>query len=535
MKDASTKGAVFDKESLPIPTDPAPSVVYRFFRFLFTVILHIFFRDITVVGLENIPMDGNVILSGNHFNQFVDALLLVVVCPRPISFVAAEKTMRRKFLGWLSRKLRAIPVIRPQDRAKRGKGTITIRDTKIVGTDTQFTEEVELGGGILIATSELPLRVKQILSDTEILLDETMDKPHENIPYKCLPKIDQSKVFEAVWKFLGYKGCIGVFPEGGSHDRPELLPLKAGIAIMSLGFVSKYQEDSIVVPCGFTYFEGHRFRSQVVVEFGLPLRFSPHDDLAKTYNSNKKKAITDFLNEIRLGMESVTLTASSYVDIKAFQLARRLYEAEANVNIEKADRALLLRQISHVFKNHNDIRVQSLKNRLVEFQKKLASYGLDQSQVEHFSKSYAHAVPMILHRIFTIFITFLLAIPGLICAAPIAVACEVLSAREMRRAKANSVVKLEGKDVVSEAPHIIFMHNQLVGDPTSFFLFPKLTNLLCYSYFTKTCLSASFFFSSPFSFIIFSPSLEITILCITRSMFCAFRRDVETCEKSIWR
>ncbi len=27
-------------------------------------------------------------------------------------------------------------------------------------------------------------------------------------------------------------GCIGIFPEGGSHD---LLPLKAGVAVMALG------------------------------------------------------------------------------------------------------------------------------------------------------------------------------------------------------------------------------------------------------------------------------------------------------------
>lgn len=27
---------------------------------------------------------------------------------------------------------------------------------------------------------------------------------------------------------------IGIFPEGGSHDRSELLPLKAGVALMAL-------------------------------------------------------------------------------------------------------------------------------------------------------------------------------------------------------------------------------------------------------------------------------------------------------------
>ena len=34
-------------------------------------------------------------------------------------------------------------------------------------------------------------------------------------------------------------GCIGIFPEGGSHDRPDLLPLKAGVAVMALGAMDK--------------------------------------------------------------------------------------------------------------------------------------------------------------------------------------------------------------------------------------------------------------------------------------------------------
>ena len=44
--------------------------------------------------------------------------------------------------------------------------------------------------------------------------------------YKLAPKIDQSKVYDAVFRRLSDGGCVGIFPEGGSHDRTELLPLK---------------------------------------------------------------------------------------------------------------------------------------------------------------------------------------------------------------------------------------------------------------------------------------------------------------------
>lgn len=42
-------------------------------------------------------------------------------------------------------------------------------------------------------------------------------------------------MFSSVQKSLSNNDCICIFPEGGSHDRTELLPLKAGICIMALG------------------------------------------------------------------------------------------------------------------------------------------------------------------------------------------------------------------------------------------------------------------------------------------------------------
>lgn len=58
--------------------------------------------------------------------------------------------------------------------------------------------------------------------------------------YKIQPRVDQSSMFSSVWEALKNKDCIGIFPEGGSHDRNGLLPLKAGICIMALGAMQKY-------------------------------------------------------------------------------------------------------------------------------------------------------------------------------------------------------------------------------------------------------------------------------------------------------
>jgi glycerol-3-phosphate O-acyltransferase/dihydroxyacetone phosphate acyltransferase len=47
--------------------------------------------------------------------------------------------------------------------------------------------------------------------------------------------LEFNDLYENVWSGLKDGKCIGIFPEGGSHDNLSLLPLKAGICIMALG------------------------------------------------------------------------------------------------------------------------------------------------------------------------------------------------------------------------------------------------------------------------------------------------------------
>lgn len=61
---------------------------------------------------------------------------------------------------------------------------------------------------------------------------------------------------------------IGIFPEGGSHDRTDLLPLKVGIALIAYSALEQNGSSVPIVPVGLNYFRGHRFRGRVTVEFG---------------------------------------------------------------------------------------------------------------------------------------------------------------------------------------------------------------------------------------------------------------------------
>ena len=128
----------------------------------------------------------------------------------------------------------------------------------IRGVGTQFEKEAEIGGLLalplfegsaatsdiaeIIGPEELRLKkefkgavaLKQLtgkgLDHGEHKLDGMVtsggSQDYQGTKYKVAPKIDQTKVYDAVFQRLNDGGCVGIFPEGGSHDRTELLPLK---------------------------------------------------------------------------------------------------------------------------------------------------------------------------------------------------------------------------------------------------------------------------------------------------------------------
>jgi len=143
-------------------------------------------------------------------------------------------------------------------------------------------------------------------------------------PYKIYDKIDQTQVYSEVWKRLSQGGSIGIFPEGGSHDRTELLPLKAGVTIMALGTMSKYKKPVYIVPCGLNYFHGHRFRGSALVEFGKAYRIP--ERLAKLYLEDQRKACGELLQIIKQQMETVIIQAPDRLTFELLCLVRKIYQ-----------------------------------------------------------------------------------------------------------------------------------------------------------------------------------------------------------------
>ena len=97
-------------------------MIYRSVATLLRTALQIFFREIHVAGLENVPEEGStpVIFAGNHPNSLIDPIMIVATSGRIVHFAAKDKLFAFP-LGLLLSSLGAVPIARAIDHKKGSK------------------------------------------------------------------------------------------------------------------------------------------------------------------------------------------------------------------------------------------------------------------------------------------------------------------------------------------------------------------------------------------------------------------------------
>lgn len=115
------------------------NVLFYGARIFLNAIMSISISKVDVIGTEHIPTSGPVILVANHQNQFVDGMCIVCSCQqRKLSFMVARKSYNHPLIGLFARVMASVPVARPQDMARKGKGgllRISAEDPADAGSD----------------------------------------------------------------------------------------------------------------------------------------------------------------------------------------------------------------------------------------------------------------------------------------------------------------------------------------------------------------------------------------------------------------
>ena len=140
--------------------------------------------------------------------------------------------------------------------------------------------------------------------------------------------------FAAVYEALERGEAICLFPEGISHDEPEIQPLKTGAARMALG--AEAQQDWLlgvrILPVGLTYRSKARFQSSVAIEIGEPLRAAAWRE---SFRADPTEAARDLTEAIRAGMERVTLNLENWQDLPLLRLAAQLLPAGSGHEVQR--------------------------------------------------------------------------------------------------------------------------------------------------------------------------------------------------------
>ncbi|KAK1926771.1 hypothetical protein DB88DRAFT_180717 [Papiliotrema laurentii] len=455
----------------------AYDLVLLFWRF----VINIFFREIRPRGAFNIPKDGPVLfICGPHANQFLDPLLLFSEvrkeAHRRVSILAAAKSMDRAFIGLVARIMDSIPVSRAADYAKAGTGRVVLSDSDpllITGINTRFTHEVEPRSQIVLPKSAgyATAAVDQVISDTQLKLkaefvvpSKTGDKNvkasgrvrteaeiKDGLEYKVLPHVEQEQTYGAVFQRLKDGGCIGIFPEGGSHDRTDFLPLKAGFSIMALGAMAANPGlDVKLVPVGLSYFHPHKFRSRAVIEFGAPISVDQHlVEQFKLGGSNKRDACGKLLEQVHDGLRAVTLRAPDWETMQVIQAARRLYRVPGQHLTLGQVVELSKRFMEGYLHYQKEPKIIELRKRVIAYNRLLRDMGIADHQVERASNRSVKSALLLIYRTGLLLWWGLLSLPGVTTHAPVFILAKVISHKKAKEALAASTVKIQGRDVLA--------------------------------------------------------------------------------------
>lgn len=140
------------------------------------------------------------------------------------------------------------------------------------------------------------------------------------------PGADPSKnvdVFARCHEELARMGRIALFPEGISHDEPQLQPLKTGAARIAIEAERRFGPLGVrIVPVGLVFQHRERFRSSALAVVGEPI--DPAEEVRRA-ETEEREAVRALTERIFRALESVTLNYASWEEARRVALGAEIY------------------------------------------------------------------------------------------------------------------------------------------------------------------------------------------------------------------
>lgn len=247
------------------------SRAYPWIQLLLRTAVNLFFRRVEVAGLRNVPAEGGGLVISWHPNGLVDPGLILTQCPRPVVFGARHGLFRYPLLGSLLREVGTVPIYRA----------------------------IDVGG------------------------DASPDAR----------RIANARSLEALAERVAAGSLSALFPEGISHDEPDLQALRSGAARLyyrARQLAGQGPPPSILL-VGLHYDDKQMFRSSALVMFHPPLPLPPELDVTPQgdVDSEPVRALTRQLTaHVEQALREVVHATDSWALHDLMHRTRRLMRAE---------------------------------------------------------------------------------------------------------------------------------------------------------------------------------------------------------------
>ncbi len=132
------------------------------------------------------------------------------------------------------------------------------------------------------------------------------------------------QTFEACFRVLERGEAIGIFPEGITHDDPQLKTVKTGAARMALELEHRHHGalGLQIVSVGLTFSAKHTYRSKALVNFGQPIRVA---DFLGLYAQDRHRGIQELSAEIEHRIQSLMVHLPHLERARVVAAVKRLY------------------------------------------------------------------------------------------------------------------------------------------------------------------------------------------------------------------
>lgn len=199
--------------------------------------------------------------------------------------------------------------------------------------------------------------------------------------------LDNNSMFKDSSMALAKKNTILVFPEGFSHDKPELQPLKTGAARIAIEAEQQHGPLSVkIVPVGLNFDAKQKFRSRVLIYFGEPIDAIPENS---TPDPSDRESVNELTSRIEEGIKSVTLNYPSWREANLIKRAAHLYASHKNIENPKqslADKFPIQKQLADAYptmKEHYPRKVEKVIAAVKSYDRLLNALSIKH---EHFIK-----------------------------------------------------------------------------------------------------------------------------------------------------